>query len=285
MLGGPQQTTTTDQTSTTEPWGPAQPALKQGLKTGMQLQKRWGKATPAELEAFKQMKGNARFAQGYMPNQQDLISNLYAGAGFGERDQDIRDAMDANRQMLSPYLQKGYLDPMTNPYLQPAIEQARSGSYSDVSDKFRAGGRSFSGAMGDAVARGMTNAALPMLLGQYNTNVQAQQGAGQQAMQAAQGGAAALDQSNAQRMAAQMAAPGQIANLNIPQNMMLEAEARRRNIPLDVLTRTMGLFSGAGALGGQTTGSGTSLQQQYQNPWMQGMGMGMGVMGQFGQMF
>ena len=251
----------------------------------MALQKQWGKATPYEQEAFKQLRGNANFAQGYMPQQQDLISNLYQGAGFGERDQDIRDAMDANRQMLSPYMQKGYLDPMSNPYLQPAIEQARSGSYSDVADKFRAGGRSFSGAMADAASRGMTNAALPMLLGQYNTNVQAQQGAGKQAMDAAQGGAAALDQSNAQRMAAKMAAPTQIANLNIPQNMMLEAEAKRRNIPLDVLARTMGLFSGAGALGGQTAGSGTQLQQQYQNPWMQGAGIGMGLMGNLTQMF
>ena len=210
MGGGPQQTTQTEGSTTQAPWAPAIPALKQSLAMGKGFQKRLSKVTPAELEAFKGIRQNANFAEGYMPSQQDLISQLYAGGGFGERDQDIRDAMDANRQMLSPYLQQGYLDPMTNPDLQPAIEQQRQQQYSSIADKFGSAGRGFSGAMGDAMARGMTSAALPMLLGQYNTNVQAQQGAGQAAMQGATQGAQALDQSQQARMQAQMAAPQQI---------------------------------------------------------------------------
>jgi len=285
MIGGPQTTTQTESSTTSEPWGPSKPALKQSLQMGKAMQKRWSKITPNERDAFRDLRQNARFAEGYMPNQQELIDNLYGGAGFGERDQDIRDAMDANRSVLSRYMGEEYLDPMSNPYLQPSIENARRGAYGDVADSFRAGGRSFSGAMADAASRGMTSAALPMLLGQYNTNVQAQQGAAQQAMGAATGGAQALDQSNAQRMAAQMAAPGQIANLNIPQNMMLEAEARRRNIPLDVLARTTGLFSGVAQLGGTGTSMGTGMQSQYANPWLQGAGIGMGLLGTGMQMF
>jgi hypothetical protein len=279
MLGGPTTSTTSSGTTTSAPWKPSQPALKQALNFGTHALRQWGHATPSEKEAFQGLRGNARFAEGYMPNQQGLIDQLYAGGGFGERDQDIRDAMDANRGMLTKYFDPNYLDPMSNPYLEPAIEQARRGSQNTVSDQFRAGGRSFSGAMGDAVARGMTNAALPMLLGQYNTNVQAQQGAGQQAMAAATGGAAALDQSNQQRMAAMMAAPGQIANLNIPQNMMLEAEAKRRNIPLDVLARTAGLFAGIGNTGSTGTSQASGTQQQQINPWMAAAGLGSGLLG------
>jgi hypothetical protein len=279
MGGGPVATTQSETSSTTEPWGPAQPALTQSLQYGKKLQKKWSKPSPAELKAFKGLRGNARFAKGYMPNQQDLISSLYEGGGFGEGDQDIRDAMDANRSVLSRYMGENYLDPMTNPYLQPAIENARRGAYGDVTDSFRQGGRSFSGAMADAASRGMTNAALPMLLGQYNQNVGAQQNAAAAAMNASTGGAAALDQSNQQRLSAQMAAPGQIANLNIPQNMMLEAEARRRNIPLDVLARTSSMFSGMGALGGSGTGSVMGTQQTTPNPFMQYGGMGLGLLG------
>jgi hypothetical protein len=246
---------------------------------GQQAQKKWSQLSPAEKSAFKGLRENAAFAQGYMPDQEGLIDDLYAGGGFGERNQDIRDAMDANRDVLSRYMGENYLDPMSNPYLQPAIEQARSGSYNDVADKFQAGGRSFSGAMGDAVARGMTNAALPMLLGQYNQNVGAQQNATAAAMNAATGGAQALDASNQQRLAARMAAPGQIANLNIPQNMMLEAEARRRNIPLDVLGRTTAMFTGMGGLGGTTSGTGYGTQQTQPNPFMQYGGAALGLLG------
>jgi hypothetical protein len=279
MGGGPQQTTQTEGSTSSAPWAPAIPALKQSLALGKNYQRRLSRVTPAEREAFQGIRGNARFAEGYMPAQQDLVSQLYAGGGMGERNQDIRDAMDANRQMLSPYMQQGYLDPMTNPYLQPAIEQARQQQYSGIADKFQSAGRGFSGAMGDAMARGMTSAALPMLLGQYNANVQAQQNAGQAAMQGATQGALALDQSQQARLQAQMAAPQQIQNLNVPQNMMLEAEARRRNIPLDVLARTTAMFSGMGAMGGTGTSMGTGMQQQYSNPWMTGIGAGVGLLG------
>jgi hypothetical protein len=139
--------------------------------------------------------------------------------------------------------------------------------------------------MGDAVARGMTNAALPMLLGQYNTNVGAQQNAAAAAMNAATGGSQALDASNQQRLAARMAAPGQIANLNIPQNMMLEAEARRRNIPLDVLGRTTAMFTGMGGLGGTTSGTGYGTQQTQPNPFMQYGGAALGLLGGGMKMF
>lgn len=285
MGGGPQQTTQTSGTTTSEPWKDAQPALRYALNRGMQLSKKWGELTPAEKTAFGQMRGNAQFAQGYMPSQQDLISNLYSGGGLGEGSQDIRDAMAANRSVLTPYLSPGYLDPATNPYLQPAMEQARTGAYTDVADKFRAGGRTFSGAMADAVSRGMTNAALPMLLGQYNQNVGAQQNAAQQAMAASTQGAQALDQGQQARLQAMMAAPGQIQNLNVPQNMMLEAEMRRRNIPLDVLAKTTGMFTGMGALGSQGASTGYGMNQTYSNPWMTGIGAGIGVLGGLGSFF
>jgi hypothetical protein len=248
----------------------------------MNLQKKWGNATPAEQEAFKQMRANAQFAQGYMPGQQDLISQLQAGGGLGQGSQDIRDAMDANRQMLGKYFDPNYLDPMTNPYLQPAIEQQRQQQYSQIADKFGSAGRGFSGAMGDAIARGMTSAALPMLLGQYNTNVGAQQAAGSQAMGAATGGAAALDQGQQARLQAQMAAPQQMQNLNVPQQMMLQAEAARRNIPLDVLARTTAMFTGMGAMGGTGTSMGMQNAQTMSNPWMTGIGAGLGLLGGLG---
>jgi transposase len=279
MGGTMQQTTANTSSSVTEPWKEAQPALKQSLRQGQMLQRQWGHLTPMERQAIGGQRQNANFAKSYMPAQQDLISQLYAGGGYGEGDQDVRDAMQANRQMLTPYMQSNYLDPMSNPYLQPAIEQARRGAYTDVSDKFASAGRNFSGALADAASRGMTGAALPMLLGQYNTNVGAQQAAGQQAMGAATAGQEALNKSQQSRLQAQMAAPQQIQNLNIPQNMMLEAEARRRNIPLDVLARTTSMFTGMGQLGGTSAGTGFGTQQTTPNPFMQYGGMGLGLLG------
>ena len=66
--------------------------------------------------------------------------------------------------------------------------------------------------------------------------------------------------------------------------MMLQAEAARRNIPLDVLARTTSMFTGMAGVGGTGMTSGTGLQQTASNPWMTGIGGGIGLLGALGSM-
>lgn len=280
MSGGPQ--TNSQSNSIMQPWKPAQQPLKGvlGQANAYLHSKNIMRPTKAEKGAYSGIMQNAQTAEGYMPMQQGLIGDLYAGGGFGEGKDYITNSMDAAEAAYQPYLQSNYLDPMSNPYLQPALEAARSGAINSVGDRFAAAGRSFSGAHAGALGEGITNAALPMLLNQYNQNVGAQQNAAQGYVNSGIGASGALDSTAGNTLKAQMAAPGQIQNLNIPENMILDAAGRRRQQKLMALQTLGGIISPIGGMGGITSGTGTT--QQYSDPFQTMLGGGLGLLGMLG---
>jgi hypothetical protein len=274
--GGP--STTSGGTSSVEVPEYIRKAGKSLIGQGKKYAEEWGHDRPNETIGYKGIKENSQWAESMMPYQQQLIQSLYGGGGMGEGADYIRDAYAQAAPAYSQYLQEGYLDPMSNPYLQPAIEAARSGAYNQVADKFHKAGRSFSGAEGGAYGRATTEAALPMLLGQYNTNVGAQQNAAQGLLGGAAGASAGLDAAQQGKLQAMMAAPGQINNLNIPENMLLSIAAARRATARDALNTQAGLLHGM-PYGTTTTSTGTS--QQNSDPFQTMLGGGLGLLGMF----
>jgi hypothetical protein len=211
-----------------------------------------------------------------MPDQQALISSLYGGGGLGEGMNYIRDAYGQASGAYSPYLQEGYLDPMSNPYLQPAIAAAQSDAFNSVADRFHQAGRSFSGAEAGAYGKAAASSALPMLLGQYNQNVGAQQNAAQGLLGSAIGASGGLDAAQQGRLKAQMAAPGQIGNLNIPEQMLLGISDRQRQQALEAMQLRASILHGTPFTPGQTTTSSTKT-----DPFQTALGAGMGLLGMF----
>ena len=280
MSGGP--SSSSQGSSIMQPWKPAQPAARHAANASNRfyLKGFGGRASNAEKGAFQGIRQNAQTAEGFMPQQQGLIGDLYAGGGFGEGRDAVTNAMGQAQDAYSPYLQSNYLDPMSNPYLQPAIQAAQSGAINSVGDRFSAAGRSFSGAHAGALGEGITNAALPMLLGQYNQNVGAQQNAAQGLMGSATGGAGALDTMQGNVMKARMAAPGQIQGLNIPENMILDSEAKRRAIRSTAINNAAANAAAIGGLGSMGTTSGSS--QQFSDPFQTMLGGGLGLLGMLG---
>lgn len=272
--GGP--TTTTSGTSTVEIPGYIKRAGKSNLRAAANYANTWGKDAGYEPQAYQGIAGNANWAEGMMPYQQALIANLYQGGGMGEGADAIRNAYAQTAPVYGQYLGEGFLDPMSNPYLQPSIEAARSGAFNDVADRFHKAGRSFSGAEAGAFGDAATKAALPMLMGQYNQNAGLQQGAAQGLLGAAQGTSAGLDAAQKGILTAQMAAPQQIANLNIPENMLLGITDRQRQAAQDALNMRIAALSGT-PYGSTTTTKGTSSMQT--DPFQTLLGGGLGLLG------
>lgn len=248
------------------------PGQKQGIKAAKQYQKQWGRDRPLETDAYGGIQDNSAWAEGMMPYEQQLIQHMYGGAGLGEGADYIRDAYGQASQAYSPYLQQGFLDPMSNPYLQPAIEAARSSAMNSVADRFHKAGRSFSGAEGAAYGDAVTKAALPMLLNQYNQNAGLQQGAAQGLLGGATASSTGLDQAMGNQLKARMAAGQQMQNLNIPENMLLGIVDRQRKAAYDAAALRVAAMSG-------TPTSQTSTTTQSSDPFQALLGGGLGLLG------
>jgi hypothetical protein len=261
-------------TSTSSTSAEMNDAQKAAMRSAGRYERTWGHDQPIETGAYGGIKENSSWAESMMPYQQQLIQQLYGGGGLGEGMPWIRDAYEQQNQTWQPYLQGNYLDPMSNPYLQPAIESARSGAMNSVADRFHKAGRSFSGSEGAAYGDAVTKAALPMLLGQYNQNVGAQQNAAQGVLAGALGSATGMDTAQSGILKAKMAAPGQISSLNIPENMLLGIADRQRKAAYDAAALR------ASAAGGMA-GSSTTTSSTSQDPFQTLLGGGLGLLGMF----
>jgi hypothetical protein len=252
-------------------------ASKRLIRAGEAYGKEFGTPTTMDQQALGGIQANAALAEGYMPYQDQMINYLYQGGGMGEGQNAIRDSYNQAAPAYQRFLGEDYLDPMSNPYLQPAIESARSDAFNNVAQRFHKAGRSFSGSEAGAFGDAATSAALPMLLGQYNQNVGHQMGAAGGLLGGALGASSGLDASQTGVLKSMMAAPGQIQGLNIPENMLLDIENKRRNMARDALQTQAGII---GATKGSPTQM-TSTTTQNSDPFQTILGGGLGLLGMF----
>jgi hypothetical protein len=274
MCGGGGVTTTSKKSKIP---GFIEDAYKSATSAASNYADDWSGATGDEKNAYKGIRGNAKTAEQYMDEQQALINYLYGGGGMGEGTDAIRYAMGQSAPVYERYMGEGYLDPMSNPYMQPSIEAARSDAYRGVSDKFAKAGRSFSGAEAAAFGDAAAKSALPMLMGQYNQNTGTQLAATQGLLSGALGGAAGIDAGMGNKLKAQMAGPTQLANLNIPENMLLSIADRERAAAQAAAAMQMSVMSGLSGYPFQVTGT----QKTSSDPFQTMVGGGLGLLGAF----
>jgi hypothetical protein len=256
MCGGGGVTTTSKKSKIP---GFIEDAYKSATSAASNYADDWSGATGDEKNAYKGIRGNAKTAEQYMDEQQALINYLYGGGGMGEGTDAIRYAMGQSAPVYERYMGEGYLDPMSNPYMQPSIEAARSGAEA--------------AAFGDAAAK----SALPMLMGQYNQNTGTQLAATQGLLSGALGGAAGIDAGMGNKLKAQMAGPTQLANLNIPENMLLSIADRERAAAQAAAAMQMSVMSGLSGYPFQVTGT----QKTSSDPFQTMVGGGLGLLGAF----
>lgn len=254
---------TQTQSSTTNPWDQATPAL-----TGIlgQLQSGLGKTglTGNEQGALGQLEQNAGGASQFAPQIQSYASSLLSGGGANAQAGNIQGGLDAFKSQMSPFADPNYSS-MNSPALQSALQQVSTDATNQVNGSFASAGRDFSGANQMALGRGIAAAQAPLILNQFNQDRATQQGAANSLYGAQNSTGGLLSGLNQQGLANQgqgvQAAQDATTAQNAGANATLQAEAARRGIPVAALGLLAQIGIPIAGLGSQSTGQSQGTQQ------------------------
>jgi hypothetical protein len=284
-MGGKSEQTQT-QSSTTNPWEPAQGALK-GILGQLNSYVPQAGATGLQGNAIDQINANnARFSS-YAPSITGITNELLAGGGAMNQAGAINQNYLDYQKATQPLASNTNYDPMQTPGIGDQLAALKDDISQSVNGQFAAAGRDFSGYNQKALGRGISAGLAPVLTSQYNQNVQNQQGAAGNLYNAGNTNAGLLSGLQQQSLANKGAGISSIgAGLdasNAAANSTLAAEAQRLGIPL----QNLGLLAQIGVpiagLGGQSTG--TSNTQNQMSGVQQFMGIANGVGGLFKSFF
>ena len=263
-MGGTSKTSQT-QNSTTNPWEPAQPALTGILS---QLQSNLGNTgvTSAESGALSTLQNNGAAAtSNYAAPIADFAKNLLGGGGAMDQAGAVSQNYQRYVDQTNPLASNTNYNPYDTPGLKDYLSTLTGDITQGVNGQFAAAGRDFSGANSQALGRGLTQGLAPVLMGQYNQNIQNQQGAASNLYNAGNTNSGILAGLNQQKLSNQgqgvTAANAATDAANAGANATLQAEAARRGIPVQALGLLAQIGIPIGALGGQSTGTSTGEKQ------------------------
>ena len=263
-MGGTSKTSQT-QSSTTAPWAEAQPAL-QGILGQLTSNLNNTGVTGAESGALTTLVNNGNAAtSNYAAPTADFAKNLLSGGGSTDQAGNV----NANYQRYVDQTNPLASNTNYNPYDTPGFKDALSTTIADITNstngQFAAAGRDFSGANSQTLGRGILQGVAPTIAAQYNQNVQNQQGAAGNLYNAGNTNAGILSGLNQQKLSNQaqgITAAGAATDMaNAGANATLEAEAKRRGIPVQALGMLAQIGIPIAGLGGQSTGQSTGTNQ------------------------
>lgn len=262
-MGG---TSTSEQKQETksEPWAPAQGAL-----TGIlgQLQTNLGNTglTGAETGALNSIQANAGNMNQWAPQIAGFAQNMLNGGGALDQAGGVSRGYQDYYNQTNPLASNTNYDPYSTPGMKDMLSTLTGDITQGVNGQFAAAGRDFSGMNSQALGRGLTQGLAPALLGQYNANRDAQQGAAGNLFNAGNTKAGILsgmqNQFNQNQGTGIGAAGAANEASNAGANATLEAEARRRGIPVQALGLLAQIGIPIAGLGGQTSGTSNTTNQ------------------------
>lgn len=208
----------------------------------------------------------AQTAEGQAPGAFNMANMAYGMARATGNPMDrsgyVTDAYSGLQDNLGGYARGDYVDPMKNEQIRAMLAQVGDDAAGRINAMFAGAGRDMSGANQQSVARGVTQAQLPLMLDQYNRQQSNQMNAASMLYGAGRDTSSTLsnlDQANAAQRAtaAQIGATGAgIANTGVN---MLNAGAGMRGMGADVLQGSVAARNtGTGMLGqgvNQATGA------------------------------
>lgn len=263
-MGGTSKQTQT-QNSVTNPWEPAQDSLK-GILGQLQGNLVNTGVTGAESGALDTLVNNANTASStYAPQIADFAKSLLSGGGATDQAGAVNQNYQRYVDQTGPLASNTNYDPYSTPGLKDYLSTLTGDITQGINGQYAAAGRDFSGANSQALGRGLTQGLAPVLMGQYNQNIQNQQGAAGNLYNAGNTNAGILSGLQQQKLTNQgqgVNAAGMATEAaNAGANATLQAEAARRGIPV----QSLGLLAQIGvpiaALGGQSTGTSTGTKQ------------------------
>lgn len=243
------------QSGATGPWAYATPAV-QGFVDRLASTGNIG-ITPDQQAAFGVLKNNAAQGNPWTGQIGQLATDSLNTA---DRTGTVGQAYGNMQSQLGGYASGANLDPMSNPQMRAMLAQVGDEAQNRVNAQFAGAGRDLSGMNQQSVARGVTQAQLPLLFDQYNRNVQNQFDASKSLFGAGQSTAQAQSALDAQRQQMREGgiAQGQAAldANNYAANNILNLDQQIKQMPYDDLRTLASLLFPAAGLGGVSTGTG-----------------------------
>lgn len=273
MGGTSKQTQDVSQTTTQNPYGPAIPLVSGVAQSATNLLPSLSQLTPEQQQAIAGLTQNAQAGNPYAGAIGGYATNLLGGGGAQAQAPMLQGALSAYQNELNPIANQ--TPGQISPQLQQMLDTL-SGDITNKTNAYYAGaGRDLSGANAQNLTRGLTQGLAPVLLGQYNQDIQNKLGAAGSLYGAANttgGLLSGLNQTALGNMGTGVdAATAALAARDSPFNQMLAIEAAKQGIPLGNLTQLSNIGSQIGQLGGtgtkQGTVSGTSTLSPAQQAW------------------
>lgn len=256
-MGG---TSTTQQTqaSTTAPWAAAQPAIN-GILGQLQPQIANSGLNGTEQGAINQLTANGQAGDPYAGQIGQNATSLLNGGGAMNQAPAVQNAYNAYSAQTNPLASNTNYDPTQTPGVQAALQAIQAQVGNSVNSQFAGAGRSLSGANQMAYGTGIAQAEAPLLLGQYNQNIQNQQGAAQNLYNAGNATSGLLsgmqNQYNTNTQTGTQASSDALAAQNYGPQAVLAAQQLGQQIP----AQNLGLLAQIGipiaGLGGTSTGT------------------------------
>lgn len=260
-------TTDTNSQAKNDPWGPTIPYITNFLQDADATRYNLGPSQD-QLDAFATLKNNV--AQGNPFTSQ--IGQL-ASDQFGSKSNSgmVTDAYGQLQKNLGDYASGKMLDFSTNPYVQKMLETVGNDTQNRINQMFAGAGRDLSGMNTQTVARGVTQAELPILSQLYSQEQQNQINAANSLFGAGQGAASEGQQLDQAAQAARAAGIGTgseyLNSQNYGPNQILNLDQQLKQMPISDLSLYASLLLPAAGLGGSqvahslsnTTGDSTTI--------------------------
>lgn len=260
-MGGTSKSSQTS-SSTTNPWEPAQPALKNILGGVADVSP---DLTSTETGALNTLQTNAQAGNPYAGQIGSLATDLLGGGP--DRSGMVNDAYAQYKTSMDPTARGDYLDPNKNPWFGQVTSTIGNDVQNRVNAMYAGAGRDPGGAgtYGQTVGRGVAEGVAPVFANAY-AQERGNQLAGINGLFGAGVGTAGalsgMDQTAfGNRQAGVGAAGSALQAQNYGPSQMLAIEAQRRGIPLGILQQMTGIAAPIAGLGGQSTGTKTGTQE------------------------
>lgn len=281
-MGGENKQSQT-QSSTTNPWEPAQGALKGILGQLDPLIANSG-LSPTSSGAIDQLQQSANQGNPFAGQINDFTTNLLNGGGANAQSGAVQGGLDQYKQQMAKYADPNYSS-LNDPKLQAALAQIQSDVGNSVNGQFAAAGRDMSGANQMAYGRGVSAAQAPLILDQFNQDRSLQQNAAGSLYGAQNTTSGLLSGMNQQGLTNQQQGMTNSADALAAKNygaaQTLNLEQLRQSLP----AQNLGLLAQIGVpiagLGSQSTGTSSGTKEDSLATQFGQFGSGLGGIGKF----
>jgi len=260
-MGG-QSSSTQTQSSTTQPWAPAQPML-QGILGQLGSALNNTGLTSSETGALNTLQANAGQGNPYAGGIGSYARSLLGGGDANAQAGNVQANLGTLQSQLNPYANGSMIG--NNPALAAQLAQIQNDVGSSINGQFAAAGRDLSGANQMAYGRGVAAAEAPIIAQQYNQDVSNQINAANALYGAGNTTASTLSNMQQNYLANQgqgiTAAQSALDANNYGANAMLAEEAQRRGIPVQALQLLAQIGVPIAGLGSQSQGTSTGTQE------------------------